>query len=118
VENVCKVALIHRALYGGKSAGRDFGNRLRSCMHHVGCKSCHADPDVWTRSAVKSDGTEVYGYVFLYTDDALSIGVKAESILGKQIGNYFELNEKSIGPPKLYLGGHLSKVEFDNGVKA
>jgi hypothetical protein len=33
-------------------------------MHHVGCKSCHADPDVWTRSAVKSDGTEVYGYVF------------------------------------------------------
>jgi hypothetical protein len=29
-----------------------------------------------------------------------------------------KLKEKSIGPPKLYLGGHLSLVELDNGVKA
>ena len=28
IENVGKVALIHRALYGGKSAGRDFWNLL------------------------------------------------------------------------------------------
>jgi hypothetical protein len=60
VENEGKVALIHRALYGGKSAGRDFRNHLRSCMHHIGFKSCPADPDVWMRSAIKSDGTEVY----------------------------------------------------------
>jgi hypothetical protein len=33
------------------------------------------------------------------------------------MGNYFELKEKSIGPPKLYLGGHLSLLELDNGVK-
>jgi hypothetical protein len=116
VENEGKVALIHRALYGGKSAGRDFWNHLRSCMHHIGFKSCPADPDVWMRSAIKSDGTEVCEYVLLYTDDALSIGVEAESM--KEIGNYFELKEKLIGPPKLYLGGHLSLVELDNGVKA
>jgi hypothetical protein len=36
VENVGKVALIHRALYGGKSAGRDFRNHLRSCMNYIG----------------------------------------------------------------------------------
>jgi hypothetical protein len=59
VENDGNVALIHRALYGGESAGR---NHLRSCMHHSGFKSCSADPDVWTRSAIKSDGTEVYEY--------------------------------------------------------
>jgi hypothetical protein len=35
----------------------------------------------------------------------------------REIGKYFELKEKSIGPPKLYLGGHLSLVELD-GVKA
>jgi hypothetical protein len=39
-------------------------------------KSCPADPDVWMRSAIKSDGTEVYEYVFLSTDDALSTGVR------------------------------------------
>ena len=34
MENVGKHALIHRALYGGKSAWRDFRNHLRSCMQH------------------------------------------------------------------------------------
>jgi hypothetical protein len=87
-------------------------------MYHIGFKFCPADPDVWMRSAIKSDGTEVYEYVLLYTDDSLSSGVEAESILRKEIGKYFELKEKSIGPPKLYLGGHLSLVELDNGVKA
>jgi hypothetical protein len=91
VENEGKVALIHRAHYGGKFAGRDFRNHLRSCMHHTGFKSCSADPDVWMRSAIKSNGTEVYEYVLLYTDDALSLGVEAESILRKEIGKYFEL---------------------------
>jgi hypothetical protein len=32
IENVGKVGLNYRALYGGKSAGKDFGNHLRSCM--------------------------------------------------------------------------------------
>jgi hypothetical protein len=32
IENIGKVALIWRALYGGKSAGKDFRNHLRSCM--------------------------------------------------------------------------------------
>jgi hypothetical protein len=78
VENEGKVALVHRALYSRKSAGRDFRNHLRSCMHHIGFKSCPPDPDVWIRSAIKSDGTEVYEYVLLYTYDALSIGDEDE----------------------------------------
>jgi len=32
LEHVGKKALIQQALYGGKSAGRDFRNQLRSCM--------------------------------------------------------------------------------------
>ena len=47
IENVGHVALIHRALYGRKSAGKDFQNRLRLCMHHLNLKSCPVDPDVW-----------------------------------------------------------------------
>ena len=118
LENVGKVALIHRALYGGKSAGRDFRNHLRSCMHFLKFKSCPADPDVWMRPAIKSDGTKVYEYVLLYTDDALVVSENGESILRNEIGKYFELKEESIGPPKLYLGGHLRKVQLENGVYA
>ena len=32
LENVGRIALIRRALYGGKTAGRDFRNHLCSCM--------------------------------------------------------------------------------------
>jgi len=105
-------------LYGGKNAGRDFRNHLRSCMHYLGFTSCPADPDVWMRPAIKSDGTKVYEYVLLYTDDTLVISEKAETILRNEIGRYFQLKEESIGPPSLYLGGHMRKVQLENGPQA
>ena len=78
IENVGRVALIHRALYGGKSAGKDFRNHLRSCMRHLDFVSCPADPDVWMRPAKHSDKTDYYEYILLYTDDALVIGENAK----------------------------------------
>ena len=57
LENVGKVALKHRALYGGKKAGSDFRNHLRSCMRHLDFTSCLVDPDVWMRPAKKTDST-------------------------------------------------------------
>jgi hypothetical protein len=65
LENDGKMALIHRALCGGKSTERDFRNHLRSCMHHNEFKSGPDYPDVWMRTAIKSDGTKVYEYVLL-----------------------------------------------------
>ena len=116
-ENKGKRALIRRALYGGKAAGRDFRNHLRDCMRHLKFEPCLADPDVWMRPAIKADGTEYYEYVLLYVDDALCISESAEDILRHEIGKYFKLKEPSIGPPKLYLGGSVRKVQLDNGVK-
>jgi hypothetical protein len=83
VENIGKRALIHRALYGGKAAGRDFRNHLRSCMLHLGFSPCLADPDVWMRPATKPDGNICNEYILLYVDDALAIGVEAEKMLGR-----------------------------------
>jgi hypothetical protein len=68
-----------------KKAQEGIRNHLRSCMHFLNFKLCPADPDIWMRSAIKSDGTKVYEYVLLYTDD-LSIGVEPRSILRKEIG--------------------------------
>jgi hypothetical protein len=118
LENQGKKALITRALYGGKSAGKDFRNHLRSCMRHLDFKSCLADPDVWMRPAQKPDGSEYWEYVLIYTDDVLVISTNGEQILREGIGKYFELKEESIGPPKLYLGGSMREVELENGVKA
>ncbi len=117
IENVGKVALIRRALYGGKSAGKDFRNHLRSCMRHLDFTSCLADPDVWMRPAKRSDGSDYYEYILLYTDDALVVSENAEQILRNELGRYFTLKEESIGPPKVYLGGHVRKIKLDNGVE-
>ena len=57
IENVGRIALIHCALYGGKSAGKDFRNHLRSCMRYLDFVSCPVDPDAWMRPAKHSDGT-------------------------------------------------------------
>jgi hypothetical protein len=118
LENQGRKALITRALYGGKSAGKDFRNHLRACMRHLNFESCLADPDVWMRPALKADGSEYYEYVLIYTDDVLVVSTDGERILRDGIGRYFELKEESIGPPTLYLGGHLRQVELTNGVKA
>ena len=118
LENVGKRAKIVRALYGGKSSGRDFRNHLRSCMAHIGFESCKADPDVWIRQAVKSDGSKYYEYALLYVDDMLVVSERAENVIRMEIGKYFELKEASIGMPDIYLGGKVSRVELANGVKA
>ena len=116
IENIGKVALIHRALYGGKSTGRDFRNRLRSCMHQLDFRPCLANLDVLMQPAKKGDGSPYYNYVLLYMDDALVVSDNAESILQNEIGRYFELKEASIGPPKMYLGAGIRKVKLDNGM--
>ena len=87
-------------------------------MHFLNFKSCPADPDVWMRPAIKSDGSPYYVYVLLYTDDALVVGEDAESILRNEIGRYFELKQESVGEPKIYLGGRVRRVQLDNGVNA
>ena len=70
-------------------------------MHFLGFELCPADPDVWMPTAIKNDGSNVYDYVLLYTDDTLIISENAESILCKEIGQYFALKEESIGEPSL-----------------
>ena len=76
LENIGKVNLIKRALYGGKVAGRDFWHHLKSCMDMLGFESCIADPYIWRQDATKTDGQEYYEYVLLYVDDCLVVSHK------------------------------------------
>ena len=116
LENVGKVALIRRDLYGGKADGRDFWHRLRSCMEHLQFHSSKADPDIWFWAEKRKDGTPYYEYFLLYTDDFLVISDNAENILRGEIRKSFKLKDKSIGDPGQYLGGKLCKVKLENGI--
>jgi hypothetical protein len=86
-------------------------------MHHLDFASCLADPDVWMRASKCSDGSEYYEYILLYTDDALVVSKNAEPVLCNELGQYFTMKEESIGQPKKYLGGHVWKVQLNNGVE-
>ena len=117
LENIGKHAIIIRALYGGKSAGADYWRHVRSAMEEMGFISCKADPDVWLRPALKSNGVEYYQYILLYTDDILAIMEEPERFLREELGKRFTLKEKSIGPPSQYLGNKVSQVTLENGTK-
>ena len=45
IENMVKIALINKAFYGGKSAGCDFRDHLRSCMRHLEYSFFLAEPE-------------------------------------------------------------------------
>ena len=90
IEHVGKRALIVRALYGGKTSGSDFWKHLRTCMDHLGFKSCPADPDVWMHEAQKDeDGTLYWEYILLYCDDALAVLINGEMVLREELGKFF-----------------------------
>ena len=76
-------------LYGGKDAGRDFRDHLRSYISHLNFKSFLADPDVYMRPEIKSYGNEHYEHVLLCTDDVLVASENDGSILRDELGNNF-----------------------------
>ena len=111
-----KIALITRALYGGKSAGSDYWKHMRACMRLLRFEPCKGDQDVWRRPATKPDGTQYYTYVCLYVDDCLCVDVDPQPILTNEIGRYWTLKDSSVGPPNIYLGNKVSKVTLANNV--
>ena len=114
-----RVAVIKRALYGGKSAGSDYWKHMRTCMNHLGFQACKADPELWMRETTKpNDNTIYWEYVLLYVDDALAVSHRPREVLEKEIGKYWTLKRESIGAPTLYLGNKVSKVVLENGVSA
>ncbi len=48
----------------------------------------------------------------------LVISENAKSVVRKEIGQHFVLQDESIGPPSQYLGGKLREVTLENGAKA
>ena len=118
IENQGRIALIRRALYGGKSSGADFWRHLRTCMEHLGFQSCKADGDIWLRPALKDNGDKYWEYVLLYVDDALCISDDGENFINNQLGKYFFIKEGSVGPPSIYLGNKVNYVTLANGANA
>ena len=86
-------------------------------MKKMGFSSCLADPDLWMRKVVSDSGEQYYEYVLLSVDNCLAISQHPCEILTK-IDYHFPLKPGSVGPPNLYLGAKLSKIQLPNDVEA
>ena len=112
-DDCSKTAIIQRALYGQKSDGAADCRHFASCLQYLVYESCKADPDIWMRSVVKADRSEIYEYILVYVDDLLIIGIKLNKMLA-QIDRYFDIKDGLQGKPELYLGVKLKEVHLDD----
>ena len=102
--------IIVKALYHLKSSGAAFRAFLAETLDEIGFKSSEADPDVWLKPAVKTDGEEYYKYILVYVDDILYISHKAKETMSL-IAKDFMFKKDEIKPPEIYLGARLEKKE-------
>ena len=104
-----KRAIIVRALYGLKSAGASwrthFSNFIQDKLKYF---PCQADPDVYMKPKVTSNGRKYYSYLVIYVDDVLCIDENPEATI-KIIGDTFRIKEGSTSFPKMYLGANVRK---------
>ena len=73
-----------------------------------------ADPDIWFKPAMASNGFKYYSYIVVYVDDLLIID-KEPTVFMNQIQETFKVKKDSIEEPKSYLGADISKVYYHDG---
>jgi hypothetical protein len=112
-----RTAVIVKSLYGLNSGGFSWRSYCADILrNNLGWISCRADPDVWMRPAIKTDGTQYYEYLLIHTDDLLCLSEKSKECLD-EINGYFLLKPDSIGEPTTYLGGQISRYYIDGDPK-
>ena len=106
---------VKKALYGLKSAGAAFRSLLADTLMDTGYQPTKADPNVWLRPAVKSNGFEYYEMVLCYVDDILAMSDDPKSA-HTALTSVFKLKDDKIEEPDVYLGAQLGKIDV-NGVE-
>ena len=91
--------VIVRALYGLRTSGARWHDRLSDVLQTLGFYPCKADPDVWLKEC-----DSYYEYVLVYVDDLMLIGKNPQVFFDSLINDHgFQL--KGVGKPSYHLGG-------------
>ena len=99
------ILVVHKALYGLRSSGRRWGERLGDCLRSMGFLPCKAEPDIWMRQ--KGD---FYEYIATYVDDLEIASDDPKSIIDALVITHgFKL--KGTGPIEFYLGCDFGRDE-------
>ena len=110
------IMVIKISIYGLKSSGAEFRDKLLILLHNIGYTPSKADPDLWMRPAIKSDGTEYYECALVYVDSVLVIRcVLIKTIEG--IKCLFKLKGYKVEPPNMYLGESIYQFKTKGRTK-
>ena len=89
-----------KALYGTRSGGARWHDRLFDILQELKFKPSKADPDVWMRPG---PGGTCYEYIAVYVDD-LAIAAKDPQAFCNELQKKYNLKLKGVGPLEYHLG--------------
>ena len=95
--------VIVKALYGLRTSGARFHERLADTLRDMKFTPSYADPDLWIR-----DAGDCYEYVCVYVDDLMAIMKKPQEFFDTLTGTYKYIL-KGVGPPQYHLGGNFGR---------
>ena len=89
-----------KALYGTRSGGARWHDRLFDILQELKFRPSKADPDVWMRP---EPGGTCYEYIAVYVDD-LAIAAKDPQAFCNELKKKYNLKLKGVGPLEYHLG--------------
>ena len=93
------VLVMHKALYGTRSGGAWWHDKLFDILHQIGFKPSITDPDLWMKS---SEHGNHYEYIAVYVDD-LAICIKDPKAFCDTLKEKYKLKLKGVGPISYHL---------------
>ena len=92
------ILIIDKALYGLRSSGARWHDRLADSLRGEGFTPCRAEPDIWMRR-----NGDIYEYVAVYVDD-LAFAMKDPQSFVDVLVNKCNYKVKGTGPLEFHLG--------------
>jgi Reverse transcriptase (RNA-dependent DNA polymerase) len=97
--------VLHKALYGLRTSGARWHDRLFDCLREMGFFPCKAESDIWMRAC-----KDKYEYIAVYVDD-LAIAMVDPKAFVESLETTYGFKFKGTGPISVHLGMDLQRDE-------
>ena len=95
--------VIVKALYGLRTSGARFHERLADALREDGWQPSYCDPDLWIK-----DVGESYDYLCVWVDDLFVISDRPDDFF-KTLTDKYKFKLKGVGQPEYHLGGDFGR---------
>ena len=104
------VLIMQKALYGLRTSGFRWHERLADCLRYAGFFPCKMEPGIWMKK-VEDNSPPHYEHIAVYVDDLL-IASKTPQAIVDLLTNDYKFKLKGTGPIKYHLGCDFARDEL------